>query len=172
MNASREQPLHVCKSFRLARAAFCWPSIRLSESPPLSLPQPHLSLIHPSFCHGHQPRASVDERAAKRWRGALVCPSRTQSSIQNAAGIPWNVAANATLCLSPVQVSWIGHSRDRSVPPGRPARPREMPNVAWKHPLGLHFVRWIRPTCPLLPTSFPMPPRLGLALSSRDGYLY
>lgn len=69
--------------------------------------------------------------------------------------LPWNVAANATLCLSPVQVSWIGHSRDRSLPPGRRPRSRRMPNMAWDHLLSLHFARWIKADCPLLPVSFP-----------------
>lgn len=67
--------------------------------------------------------------------------------------LPWNVAANATLCLSPVQVSWIGHSRDRSLPPGRRPRSRRMPNMAWDHLLSLHFARWIKADCPLLPVS-------------------
>ncbi|KAL6894943.1 hypothetical protein GGI43DRAFT_124292 [Trichoderma evansii] len=82
--------------------------------------------------------------------GALVCPSCSQK----AAGIPCNVAANATLCLSLVQVSWIGHSRDRSLPPGRQARSRRMPNMAWERLLSLHSVKWIKASCPLLPVSF------------------
>lgn len=61
--------------------------------------------------------------------GIPACPSCSQK----AADIPGNVAANATLRLSPAQVSWIGHSRDRSLPPERRPKSRRMPNMAWDH---------------------------------------
>lgn len=141
MNASREQPFYVRSPF-VWPGAICRPS-GLNEYPPLSLSlRPSLQL----------PLRLLPSLSASRYRwkchgqmaGMLVCPSCSQK----AAGIPWNVAANATLCLSPVQVSWIGHSRDRSLPPGRRARSRRMPNMAWERLLSLHFVR-----CPLLPAS-------------------